>query len=44
MNVFLKKAAYLAAITALSVLSDILLARLQVVSVDEELKELVGNG
>ena len=40
MNIFLKKAAYLVAIAALSAAADILLAKLQVVSLDEELKEL----
>lgn len=42
MNNFIKKAALLVAIAALSVASDILLAKLQVVGIDDELKELVG--
>jgi hypothetical protein len=40
MNNFMKKAAYLAALIALNAVADILLAKLQVVDIDQKLKEL----
>jgi hypothetical protein len=40
MNNFIKKAALLVALAALSVASDILLAKLKVVDIDSELREL----
>lgn len=41
MNNFIRRAAYLIAIAALSAAADVLLARLQLVGIDEELKDLV---
>ena len=40
MKEFIQRAAYLVAIAALSAAADVLLARLQLVGIDEELKEL----
>lgn len=44
MDNFIRRAAFLVALAALSVASDILLAKLQVVGIDNELKELLPNG